>query len=211
MSSRLKAIALMTATCGALEFGLTWDGALAQISIYSPSMVFRPTIHKVELSRDGGSAYVTLASGPLSVDVASVGAGSRIATYLSNASTVLYPSTTYDRVRLTLGCGIGVKGNITDPGTGTIYYTTSSGGTTTSGPAAEGTFNIGANYASYTSTCTSASQNFEQVIPTSLTTDGDGGLSFTIKFDEGGLFLRFPSGGTPTLSFGNLPIYITQP
>jgi len=94
-----------------LVFGLTFTAppADAQLATGQPD-VYQMTINKFEMSSDNGSTYTEIGSGGLTFNIASVNAGAQVGTYFSSSASPLSPSTTYNRMRVTVSCTFSIRG-----------------------------------------------------------------------------------------------------
>ncbi len=94
-----------------IGFHLAPSPACAQLATGQPD-VYQVTINKFEMSSNNGSTYTEIGSGGLTFNIASVSAGAQVGTYFSSGST-LSPSTTYNRMRVTVGCTFAIQGCVT--------------------------------------------------------------------------------------------------
>lgn len=157
--------------------------------------IYTVTMLKVEVSKNSGSTYTAIFNGSSNVNIAAAGAGSRVAGLASGAA--LEPGT-YDRVRVTLGANLLLKGFVND-GTTTFYTNNDSDGFGLNLNAAN---TPGTDYA--TSTFTIPSGSRLQTFTTSITMS-EGGVSPTIRisFDTSGVLTvsgNTPAVGAPTVS-----------
>lgn len=146
------------------------------------------TVTKVEMSKDGGTAYKTVFEGSQAINIAAANAGAVAASLVSGVT--LEPGT-YDTVRVTIGSTMQFKGYVNnDNGTDTLY---TDGGTETG--AGESTSNnagvlntAGAGYAVSTYT-----------IPEANRTETDTGLSLKVEVGKAMVVdVAFDTTGTAT-------------
>ena len=143
--------------------------------------VYKATVKKIELSKDSGTTWSkTLGTKTQEFDIASASVNSAVGNYLSGVSA-LEPNTTYNAVRVTVSSTFKLKGELTSGVT--TFVTTAAGGTATSGSAAEGSYTISEcnNLPSGTNSVSGGQCLDERVA--SLTTDGQGSMTFTVCFD----------------------------
>jgi len=91
--------------------------------------VYRVTVRKIEISKDGGVTWVTLGSGDMTFNIASVNAGAVVGNYISNTNV---EAGTYNKMRATVSRTFTVRGNILqDAGAnaGNRLYTNPNGAT----------------------------------------------------------------------------------
>ena len=144
------------------------------------------TITKVEVSKDSGTTYTTIFSGSQDINIASVNAGA-VAAGLANGVTV--DSGTYDRVRVTIGANLQVKGYVNNGAT-TIY---TDGTTFSTNSAAADT--PGSSYAISTFTVPAASR--VSVNTTSVAIQPGKSPTVDVTFDTSGVITQ--SSGTPSI------------
>lgn len=137
------------------------------------------------------------------LDIAAGGPGSTAATLAASVDTGFK----YDKAQATLTCTVKLKGSVTCPasicGSATTYYTTSGGGVSTTGPAAEGSYSFPGPCSGLTSV------TFESPV-FSPALDIGGTLDFTFNA-AGALELDFtgiPPAG-PQLSAGSFSASMT--
>ncbi len=129
---------------GAVALCLVMRVGQAEAASGSADGTYTVTITKVEVSKDGGTTYTTIFSGSQDINIASVNAGA-VAAGLANGVTV--ESGTYDRVRVTIGATLQVKGYVNNGATtiytdGTTFSTNVGGANTPGGNYAVSTFTI---------------------------------------------------------------------
>lgn len=100
----------------------------ASLATGTPS-VYKVTMKKFEISQDG-STWVTAANTQIQVDIASVGAGSKVGSWVANSDI---PVGTYTQVRPTVSSTFIMQGFVYYATTGNTYYTTPSGIASVSG------------------------------------------------------------------------------
>lgn len=144
------------------------------------------TITKVEVSQDSGTTYTTIFSGSQDINIASVNAGA-VAAGLANGVTV--DSGTYNRVRVTIGSTLQLKGYVNNGAT-TIF--TDGSTFSTNGAAAD---TPGGTYA--VSTFTIPADSRVSVNTTSINIQQGGSPTVAVAFDTSGVITQ--SGGTPSV------------
>lgn len=148
------------------------------------------TVTKVEISKDLGTTWITIFSGSRSINIASVSAGAAAASLANGASCEVG---TYERVRVTLGPDLVIKGYVNDGGT--TFYTN---GTTFGGIAG----NDNTTAADYTtSTVTIPVANRVQLYTgLSIVILQGKGPKLTVTFDTTGVIAAGPTVNPPTVT-----------
>ncbi len=151
------------------------------------------TLTKIEMSGDGGATYLTLFSGSSDINIASASAGAAVAGLVSGVGV---PPGSYNRIRVTLGSTLRIKGYVNNTGDGTTLYT--NGGTDGNGfsgivgldNTTSGTYSI--------STFTIDAGSRTQQLSVSIAIPS-GGASGTVRvsFNTSGVITQ--SGGTPSI------------
>jgi len=157
-----------------------------------------PAVYKLTFSANFRDAVTGqfLATPPFDVtdlDIAGVSPNSSVS---SGGASI--PVSTYDKVKATLNCTVKLKGSVTF--SGTTYFTTSGGGVSTTGPAAEGTYSLPALL------CTPPSVTFES--PVFATPFSIGG-TVTLTFNAADSILLNGAPGSPALSAGPFSVTMT--
>ncbi len=189
MSKRLRVGGLLIS----LAVSGLWLGmARAEAGSGDAAGTYTVTITKVEISKDSGAIYTTVFSGSQDINIASANAGAVAA---GLASGVNVDSGTYDRVRVTIGSTLKVKGYVNNGAT-TIY----TDGTTfsTNGAAAD---TPGGTYAISTFTIPVASR--VNVNTTAVTVSAGGSPTVDVAFDTSSVITQaggIPSIGAPTVT-----------
>lgn len=150
------------------------------------------TVTMVEMSKDSGATYTTVFSGSQSINIASVSAGSVAAGLVSG---VTMDAGTYDRVRVTLGSTLQLKGYVNNGGT-TIY--TDGSTFSTNGAAAD---TPGGAYA--ISTFTIPANSRTDINTVSIVVPPAGSPTVNVTFDTSGVITQsggVPSVGSPTVT-----------
>ena len=180
---------------------LLWGGAVlcvmmragqAEAASGNADGTYTVTITKDEVSKDSGTTYATIFSGSQDINIASVNAGA-VAAGLANGVTI--DSGTYDRVRVTIGASLLVKGYVNNGAT-TIYtdgstFSTNTGAADTPG----GTYAI--------STFTIPADSRVNVNTTSIDIQPGKSPTVGVTFDTSGVITQtggFPSIGAPTVT-----------
>ncbi len=184
-----RGIALLA---GGVAMGLLLGGELAHAASGNADGTYTVTITKVEVSKDSGTTYTTIFNGSQDINIASVDAGA-VAAGLANGVTV--DAGTYDRVRVTIGSTLNVKGYVNNGAT-TIY---TDGNTFSTNIAAANT--PGGTYAVSTFTIPVASR--VNVNTTSITVGTGSSPTVDVAFDTSGVIIQaggVPSIGAPTVT-----------
>ena len=177
---------------------LLWAGS-AWAATGDADGTYTVTITKIEISQDGGGTYFTVFSGSQAINIASAQAGA-VAGSLVNASGV--PHGSYNRVRVTLGDSLIMRGFVNNGGT-TFYTNNDADGFGLNGNAANAP---GADYT--TSTFTIPAANRTQLFSINFTCPGGGaGVKVRISFDASGVLSI--SGGLPAVGAPSVSISIT--
>lgn len=162
-----------------LAIGLNLSPAPANAQTLGTPDIYQMTINRFELSSDNGATYTEVGSGGLIFNLAAVNAGAQVGTYFSGGSP-LSPSTTYNRMRVTISCTLTLLGCA--GGVCTRAGTDQPGG---AAPAVEGQFTIPV---AGVPECATGQASFQspaegQAGAISCTTAADGGLDVTFSFD----------------------------
>lgn len=153
--------------------------------------VYRVTVRRIELSKDGGQNWVTLGSGDLTFNIASANAGAVVGSYASNANI---EAGTYNKMRATVSRIFSVTGNLLqDAGVnnGARFYTSANGATQVAGNEGEQsitcpTTNLPAGVS------LSSDGDFYATQDVSLTFSASGPNTVTVKFDVTNMLELFP-------------------
>ena len=148
------------------------------------------TITKVEVSKDSGATYVTVFSGSQAINIASVNAGAVAASLVSG---VVLDAGTYNRVRVTLGANLQVKG-FRNTGSGTTDYTN---GTTFNTVAGN---DPGGDYAVSTFTINPADRLQVLTISPSVVIQPGGSPNVTVTFNTSGVIAASYTITAPSVS-----------
>lgn len=95
----------------------------ATVATATPA-VYKVTLKKLELSTNGGSAWITIKEADQEMDIASVSGGQVAAGYVSNAAI---PVGTYNRIRVTISATFKMHGFAYYNTENRTYFTTASG------------------------------------------------------------------------------------
>ena len=143
------------------------------------------TVTKIELSKDSGATYITVFSGSQAINIASANAGAVAAGLVSGVSC---EAGRYDRIRVTLGSSLLVKGFVTDGPT--TYYTNGS------------TFGIDVSaYAISTFTISNPVQVYT-IAPPIIVGPGSS-PKVTVKFDTSGVIVAGPNVNAPSVTISS--------
>lgn len=166
MSARdagLNVLAVVWSTCFSL--------AMAEAGSGDADGTYTVTITKIEVSTDQGTTYTTVFSGSQAINIASVGANTVAAGLVSGASL---DAGTYDRLRVTIGDTLQLKG-FRNTGGGATDYTNGTTFNTVAGDSA------GSDYA--VSSFTIDAANRVQTFTISIVVKPGGSPRCTVKFD----------------------------
>lgn len=147
------------------------------------------TITQVEVSKDQGTTWTTVFSGSQAINIASVTAGAAAAGLVSGATL---DAGTYDRVRVTLGANLLIKG-WRNTGSSTTDYTNGSTFNTVAGN------DPGGDYAISTFTIPDASR-VQTFTGLSIVVQPGGAPTCTIKFDTSGVIAAGYTINPPSVS-----------
>lgn len=176
---------------------LAWAVAEALAASGDADGTYTVTITQVEISSDNGATYATIFSGSQLINIAAANAGAVAASLGAGAKPT--PGT-YNRVRVTLGANLLLKGYVNNGAT-TIYTNgaTDSAGFTTNAAAAN---TPGSTYATSTFTIPAASRT--ATLTTSFVIAGSGASrKVRVAFDTSGVITQaggIPSVGAPSVS-----------
>ncbi len=176
---------------------LSTSPADAQLAFGTPD-IYQVTIIKFEISSNNGGSYTEIGSGGLIFNIAAANAGTQVGTYFSGGSP-LSPSTTYNRMKVTINCTFQLRGCVNT--VCTRAGTDQPGG---DAPAVEGSYTIPV---AQVPDCADGQATFESPEgQISCTTEADGGLQSTMKFDvtNGLALFALPNTlgpGSPTVTF----------
>lgn len=190
-----------------LAIGLHLSASPADAQLTGTPDVYKVTINKFEISSNNGTTYTEIGSGGLIFNIAAANAGATVGTYFSSGSP-LSPSTTYNRMRVTISCTFQLRGCV--GALCTQVGTDQPGG---AAPAVEGSFAIPVSQfpdcAAGQFTAQSPAEGQTGAI-TGCTTGTDGGLQATMKFDVTNTLVR-DSPFTNTLRPGSPNVNFTCP
>lgn len=143
------------------------------------------SVTKVELSKDSGATYITVFSGSQEINIASANAGAVAA---GLASGVSCEAGTYDRIRVTLGSTLLVKGFVTDGPT--TYYTNGI------------TFGVDVSaYATSTFTISNPVQVYTVAPP--IAVQPGSSPKVTVSFNTSGVIVAGPSINPPSVTIAS--------
>lgn len=184
-----------------IGFHLTPSPVDAQLATGQPD-VYRMTINKFEMSSNNGSSYTEIGSGGLTFNIAAVNAGAQVGQYFSSGSSPLSPSTTYNRMRVTINCAFAIRGCVTFGGQSRC--TQSGSNAPGDPPSAESSITMPAAICPNGQTVQFESPPGQ----VSFTTNANGGLELTMNFNTAtALALYSPTFIGP----GSVSVSFTQP
>jgi hypothetical protein len=172
----------------------------AQLATGQPDL-YQVTINSFEMSSDNGSNYTEVGSGGLTFNIAAVNAGAQVGEYFAGGSP-LSPSTTYNRMRVTVSCTFLIRGCVLSGGQ---QRCTQSGSNAPGDPPA-----ATSSITMPTDVCPNGQQvQFESPEgQVSFTTNAAGGLEMTMNFNTATALALY----TPTvIGPGNVSVSFTQP
>jgi hypothetical protein len=184
-----------------IGFHLAPPSVNAQLATGQPD-VYQVTINKFEMSSNNGGSYTEIGSGGLTFNIAAVNAGAQVGQYFSSGGTSpLSPSTTYNRMRVTVSCTFAIRGCVTFGG----QQCTQSGTNVPGGPPAQTT-----SITMPVSVCPNQTEvQFESPEgQVSFTTDANGGLSLTINFNTATALALYAAD---SIGPGNVSVSFSQP
>ena len=144
------------------------------------------TVTMVEVSKDSGTTYTTVFNGSQSINIASVSAGAVAAGLVSG---VTMDAGTYDRIRVTIGGTLQLKGYVNNGAT-TIF--TDGSTFSTNGAAAD---TPGGTYAVSSFAIPADSRTSTQTV--SIPVQPGGAPTVSVAFDTSSVLTQ--SGGTPSV------------
>ncbi len=163
----------------ALLSGILSEIKEAQAATGDAAGIFTVTVTQVETSKDGGSTYTTLFSGSKSINIASADAGA-VAGSLASGATL--SAGTYDRMRVTIGSTLQIKGFVNNGAT--TFYTNNDADGFDLNPNAANT--PGADYT--TSTLTIPAANRVDIQTVSIVVPAEGSApTVRVNFDTTGV------------------------
>jgi len=190
-----------------LMIGLTFAPSPAEAQLTGTPDVYKVTINKFEISSNNGTTYTEIGSGGLTFNIAAASAGATVGSYFSSGSP-LSPSTTYNRMRVTVSCTFQLRGCV-----GTLCTQAGTDQPGGAAPAVEGSFAIPVSQnpdcAASQFTAQSPAEGQTGAI-TGCTTGTDGSLQSTMKFDVTDTLVR-DSLVTTTLRPGSPNVTFTCP
>ena len=153
---------------------------------------FTVTVTLVEISKDGGATYTTLFSGSKEINIASANAGAVAA---GLASGVALTPGTHNRVRVTIGSTLQIKGFVNNgAGTGTLYTNNDADGFDLNASAIN---TPGSDYA--ISTLAIPAENRVDTVTVSIVVPAEGSPpTVRINFDTQGVLSA--SGNNPSIN-----------
>lgn len=178
MSRLFKSITIILVTGLIVE--LASQEALAALG--TPT-VYRVTVRRIEISKDGGTTWVTVGSGDLTFNIASANAGAVVGTYVSNATV---DAGTYNKMRATISRTYTLRGSIVqDAGAnnGTRFYTSANGATQVAGNEGEQSITAPTNVTLPTGISLSPDGDFYATMDVNLTFTASGPNTVTVNFD----------------------------
>lgn len=183
-----------------MGLSLLWGAREAQAASGDADGTYTVTITLVEISKDGGTTYTTLFSGSKAINIAAANAGAVAA---GLASGVALPPGAYNRLRVTLGSTLQIKGYVNNgDATGTLYTNNDADGFDLNTSAIN---TPGSDYA--VSTLSIPEANRVSTMTPSITVPAEGSpATVQINFDTTGVLTA--SGNTPSL--GAPTVTITQ-
>lgn len=136
--TQIAAIALFGIGLVLIPVRISWA------QFFGTPTVYRITIREICFNTTGNGTFpanLCFVPSPQEFDLAAVAAGGTAGTLLFSG----IPANTYIQVRATVSCTFGLKGTVTDLGTGTVFHTTKTGGSSTvAGDLAEGQYKLAA-------------------------------------------------------------------
>lgn len=185
---------------GCVGLGLVGVALEAQAASGDADGTYTVTITQVEISKDGGATYTTLFSGSKDINIAAADAGAVAGSLASGAAL---PPGTYDRIRVTLGSSLRIKGFVNNgAGTGTLYTNNDADGFDLN---LAGINTPGADYATSTLNIPEANRVSTQTVSIVVPSEGTPS-TVRVNFDTTGVLTA--AGNTPSL---NAPtVTITQ-
>lgn len=177
---------------GCMGLGLLWGTLEAQAASGDADGTFTVTVAQVEISKDGGGTYTTLFSGSQDINIAAADAGAVAA---GLASGVALSPGTYNRIRVTLGSTLRIRGYVNNgAGTGTLYTNNDADGFDLNVAAIN---TPGGDYAVSTIAIPAANRVDTMVVSVVVPADGSA-PTIRINFDTSGVLTA--SGNTPSLN-----------
>ena len=166
--------------------GLALSTARVEAASGNADGTYTVTVTMVEVSKDSGTTYMTVFSGSQSINIASVSAGAVAAGLVSG---VTMDVGTYDRIRVTIGSTLQLKGYVNNGAT-TIF--TDGSTFSTNGAAADAP---GGTYAVSSFAIPAGSRTSTTTV--SIPVQPGGAPTVSVAFDTSGVLTQ--SGGTPSV------------